>query len=155
MRKPDVTAKKIAEKRLDKRSAFRGFTLIELIIVVIIIGVLAAIAAPMMQGNIKKAIKSEAVAAMGAIRSAERMYYVEYGWWVTVSNTSWDNGPLVSYIRATDLNGRYFISNCYYVFTVPPIWIINCQSNYSGKSESNTLGNIVMRVNDGLIANYN
>ena len=100
------------------RNSKHGFTLIELIIVVIIIGILASIGAPMMQGNISKAKKSEAIAAMGTIRTAERLYYVEYGVFVSVSNTSWDNGPLVSYVRATDLNGRYFIANCYSVFVM-------------------------------------
>ena len=57
----------------------RGFTLIELIIVIIIIGVLASIAAPMMQAITLKAKNSEAIAALGAIRTAVKEYRVEYG----------------------------------------------------------------------------
>jgi len=131
----------------------KGFTLIELIIVVIIIGVLAAIAGPMMQGNVDKAKKSEAIAALGAIRTAERCYYVENGEYTIVANTSWDNGNLAAYIRATDINGRYFSSNCYDVFNNSG-YIAGCTPAYSGKSDSNTLGNMFMYIENGQIEGY-
>ena len=81
----------------------KGFTLIELIIVVMIIGVLAAIAAPMMTSNVKKAKQSEAKAALGAIRTAERCYRAETGSasYVAVS-------AMGSYLAQSDLNGRYY-----------------------------------------------
>ena len=56
----------------------KGFTLIELIIVIVIIGVLASIAAPMMQGVKAKAMCAEIVTAMGTVRTAVRQYYTEY-----------------------------------------------------------------------------
>jgi prepilin-type N-terminal cleavage/methylation domain-containing protein len=54
-----------------------GFTLIELMTVVIIVGVLAAVAVPLYRGQVKKAIASEGAALVGAVRSAQRVYYAE------------------------------------------------------------------------------
>ena len=88
-----------------------GFTLIELIIVVIIIGILATIAAPMMSGLQEKAIRTEAIAALGTIRTAQRAYRVEYGNYVTVRNFCIPN-PLIS---PGALNGTYFSENCYMI----------------------------------------
>ena len=57
----------------------KGFTLVELIIVVVIIAIIAAIAVPIMQGIKARAIISEAVTGMSAIRLALREYYAQYG----------------------------------------------------------------------------
>jgi len=73
----------------DKR---RGFTLIELIIVITIVGILAIVALPKYFANIERAKKSEAVATMASIREAVMGYYAAYGaypadstWPITVS----------------------------------------------------------------------
>ena len=56
--------------------AKRSFTLLELIIVVIIIGILAAIAAPMYQNFTEKARAADAINTLGALKTAELVYYV-------------------------------------------------------------------------------
>jgi type IV pilus assembly protein PilA len=64
-----------------------GFTLIELMIVVAIIGILAAIAIPNFLRFQLKAKSSEGKSNLAAIRTAEESYYSEFGTYVS-SNAS-------------------------------------------------------------------
>lgn len=52
----------------------KGFTLIELMIVVAIIGVLAAVAIPAYSDYVKKSRESEAISSLGDIRKAQIAY---------------------------------------------------------------------------------
>ena len=56
----------------------KGFTLIELMIVVAIIGILAAIAIPNFLNFRNKAKSAEAKSNLGAIRSCQETYNTEY-----------------------------------------------------------------------------
>ena len=51
------------------RNAQAGFTLVELLIVIIIVGILASVAIPLYRGATESAYASEADAALGTIRS--------------------------------------------------------------------------------------
>ena len=55
----------------------KGFTLVEVLIVVIIIGILAAIGIPQFNASIEKAKGGEARAGLGHIQTAEKVYYAE------------------------------------------------------------------------------
>jgi len=84
----------------------KGFTLIELMVVIFIVGILAAVAIPIMRGRIDSAKWSEGKAAAGSIRTAARAFCAEKGasWGGTWANvTLADLGFL-----AADLNGKYF-----------------------------------------------
>jgi len=58
--------------------AKKGFTMIELLVVLLIIGILAAVAAPMYLAHVEKAKASEAVGALALMREAEREYYTKH-----------------------------------------------------------------------------
>jgi prepilin-type N-terminal cleavage/methylation domain-containing protein len=80
----------------------RAFTMVELMVVVLIVGILAAVAVPLMSGRVDSAKWSEGKAALGTIASALRAYAAEKG---TFTST-----PSLSTIGITDndLDGTYF-----------------------------------------------
>jgi len=63
-------------ERLDKRD--RGFTLIELVVVLAIIGILIAAAVPLYLGARKKAYKAEASNALEEMKTMEWAYYQQF-----------------------------------------------------------------------------
>ena len=65
----------------------KGFTLIELMIVVAIIGILAAIAIPNFMNYQCKAKQSEAKANLGTIRTNQEAYRAEFDTYGTVMST--------------------------------------------------------------------
>ncbi len=87
--------------------AKRGFTMVELMVVVLIVGILAAVAVPLMSGRVDASKWSEAKAAMGTIGSALRTYAAEKGGFSTKPSLS-DIG-----IGDHDLDGTYFTNAAY------------------------------------------
>lgn len=61
----------------NKRQPSQGFTIIELLIVVIIIGILGAMSIPAMLSQAAKARQSEAKSFIGSINRAQQAYMVE------------------------------------------------------------------------------
>lgn len=90
--------------------------------VAIIVAVLAAVAIPLMSGNKKRAMMTEAESALGSARSAMRAMYAK-----TTDYTNDGDGGTISAgdpvtaipgIDATDFNGRYFQTSDYDVQAV-------------------------------------
>jgi prepilin-type N-terminal cleavage/methylation domain-containing protein len=135
-----------------------GFTLVELMIVVIIVGILAAVAIPMYQGATERAKASEAVAALGTIRGAMRVYYAEHGTYV---NANFTDGALVTAgsvldCSTNDLLGRYFSAPCYTFDGAPTAaaYSIECLGSASTAPYASEVATIVRLIDhQGTITN--
>lgn len=81
----------------------KGYTMIELLVVIIIVGILAGVAVPMMKGRIDSAKWSEGKAIMGIIARALRTYVAEKG-------SAFKPVPTLSELgfETDDLDGTYF-----------------------------------------------
>lgn len=94
-----------------------GFTLIELMVVILIVGVLAAAAVPLMRGRIDRSKWTEANAAAGSIRTAMKAYLMETGNTVTGSLTNASVQQALE-IQSGDLSGSYFVAADYNIDSV-------------------------------------
>ncbi len=65
-----------------------GFTLIELIVVVIIVGLLASIALPQYAAFVERARATEAISAIGAVKTAEQTYRIETGSYIACADAT-------------------------------------------------------------------
>jgi prepilin-type N-terminal cleavage/methylation domain-containing protein len=87
----------------------RGFTLIELMVVILIVGILVAVVIPILRDKNEAAKWSEAAATAGAIRTAVRVEFAEKP--VTVG--AWSGQAVTGVMSdlgfmAGDFTGRYF-----------------------------------------------
>jgi len=104
----------LGEAKMKKR---KGFTLIELMVVILIVGILAAVAIPIMRGRIDSAKWSEGKAGAGSIRTAARAFCAEKGpdWGGTWANETIDDlgFNITAAAEAGDLDGKYFSDEAY------------------------------------------
>ena len=109
----------------------KGFTLVELMITIVIVGILAAVAVPIYTANIKKAKMSECDAALGTIRTALRVYYATND--PTPAYPEVTAGTQVSTvdaldIDAADLDGKYFDPVHYTLVSTATDYTITCNT---------------------------
>ena len=62
----------------------KGFTLLELVIVVIIVAVLAGLGIPQFIKTVERAKAAEGVSILGTFRTSQLRYYAEYGVYTSV-----------------------------------------------------------------------
>lgn len=94
-----------------------GFTLMELVVVILIISVLAAVAIPLMRGKIDRSKWSEANAAAGTIRNAARIYFAETGSKLT-GNLGDAAIQQALDVESSDLAGTFFVASDYEIDSV-------------------------------------
>lgn len=120
----------------------KGFTLVELMVVILIVGILAAVAIPLMQGRIDKAKWSEANATAGTIRTAIRAYAAETS--VTSAQALAGSNLGVAATQAalgfsaTDCEGTYFESDDYAITSVNANGIATVTVSGGSKADSPT-----------------
>ncbi len=95
----------------------KGFTLIELMVVVLIVAVLAAILIPMLTARLEAARWSEGKAGAGTIATAVRAMAAEFG-----NETGALPTTVTAYVTANDLQGKYFTSTDY-TFDAAPVLV--------------------------------
>ena len=71
----------------DRSATRRGFTLTEMMVVTLIIGVMAALSVPSFQRAIEQSRANIAVANLRAIWAAERLYWLEYHTYISSVST--------------------------------------------------------------------
>ncbi|HFC1807172.1 TPA: pilin, partial [Neisseria gonorrhoeae] len=78
----------------------KGFTLIELMIVIAIVGILAAVALPAYQDYTARAQVSEAILLAEGQKSAVTEYYLNHGEWP-------ENNDSAGVASSADIKGKY------------------------------------------------
>ncbi|MFO1226184.1 type IV pilin protein [Roseateles sp.] len=119
----DQNARMNADKNivLCRELAGRGFTLIELVVAILVMGILSAIAYPMYVNQIQKARRGDAIAAITAITQAEERY--------RMNHTEYSDSASTLQVDTSKIAAHYSISitgipsglNAGYIVTAAPL----------------------------------
>ena len=82
----------------------KGFTLVELVIVIIIVGILSIVAVPIYKGYTDRAKESEGKALLGSINTAEKVYFAEFNQFYEVATAT----PVVNELSIDARANKYY-----------------------------------------------
>ena len=112
------------------RNRTRGFTLLEVMIVVVIVGVLAAIALPAYQSQVRKSNRSAAQQFMQDVALREQQIMMDQRGYVSVTGTAYfgnkpsDTNPGVGLAAPSSTTGKYTFVVTRDNTTTPPSYTI-------------------------------
>lgn len=125
-----------------KRSSLTGFTLIELIVVVIIIGILASLSTAFFNKTVDEAQKKQAKAMLNLIRSAEGIYWNR-------EKSLYPINPLNDTVRSVLMINVY--NNEDWTYTLPSGSSIITATRERGSNEDSI---ITIDIDTGVISSY-
>ena len=96
----------------------KGFTLIELMVVVLIVAILAAILIPMLTARLESARWSEGKAGAGTIATSIRALYAEIGEESAAASFPTGTVDVTDVLNLEDLYGKYFRASDYAITDV-------------------------------------
>lgn len=108
-----------------------GFTLTELLMVIVILGILGAIALPRFYPKQEKARVAEAIGMLSAIRQGEAAYHLEYETFIALDSSSTETDwakigiappPTTQFTYSADANGTATATR------------VSSEASYSGKT---------------------
>jgi len=120
----------------------KGFTLVELMVVILIVAILAAVAIPILRGRIEAAKWAEGKSMMGSIATSIRAYCAEQGIGNTPAVPPAGTLPdAVLGFAAGDCDGTYFADGDFtftitYPITSPPVFSVTCTPNTRANAPS-------------------
>lgn len=128
----------------------KGFTLIEVMIVVVIVGILASVAYPSFMNQIRTSRRSDAVVALSSIQQSQERWRANNTSYVTTTSLLTTAAPTGLGFRSTGLSeGGYYSlalsSNTASGCTTATCYIIDATA-VTGKSQSNDTGCTVLTI---------
>jgi len=93
-----------------KNKNHSGFTLVELVVVMVIVGILAALAAPSYRKYVGRSRAQEGVALAGAVAQAQNYYYNDKGTFKTVAGGTSEDSDLGIDVRGNSFFKTFGVS---------------------------------------------